>query len=243
MSRVVALRVHWLRHGKVASHQGDMPLTEEGRRQAESAGQHFGQIVQAREIVALLHAPTLRTRETASVLYESMRRTLNERREEGIELLAPGENQALRNPDLYVAGTRVEMGSSPAALAAQLPHTGLDERAVARLPFWPDFWAAEDRIGFWVNHTAPPGEDADTVARRMLTFAVSLLDLPGEQSRRFICVTHSPLLRAFARRYLLGSDPGEPEYTASLDMELTARHSLTIRYRDVYKKFSLEEGA
>jgi broad specificity phosphatase PhoE len=243
MSRGAALRVHWMRHGKVASHQGDMPLTEEGRRQAESAGQRLGQILLPGEIVALLHAPTLRTRETATLLYNSMQHALDERGEQGIDLLAPRENQALRNPDLYVAGTRVEMGSSPAALAAQLSHTGLDEHAVARLSFWPDFWAAEDRIGFWVNHSNPPGEDADTVARRMLTFAVSLLDLPGEQSRRFICVTHSPLLRAFARRYLPGSDPGEPEYTASLDLEFTVNSDFTIRYLNVYKKIMPGEGA
>lgn len=34
---------------------------------------------------------------------------------------------------------------------------------------------------------------ADAVARRVLTFATSLLDLPQVQPRRYICVTHSPV--------------------------------------------------
>jgi len=86
--------------------------------------------------------------------------------------------------------------------------------------------------GYWVNHPNPPGEDADTVARRLFTFAVSLLDLPCGQSRRYICVTHSPVMRAFLRRYLLGHDPGEPDYLEAVDLHFTPDGKLMLRFRN-----------
>lgn len=238
MNADVALRVHLVRHGQVASHRGNLPLTEEGRRQMEAAGQRFAQALQAGEVVSILHAPTRRTAESASRLYESLRQDLDETSKRQIHLLAPAEEQAIRNPDIYVAGTRVEMVSSAEALAEQVPASGLGPDELAQFPFWRGFWSDSDRIGFWVNHPDPPGEDADTVARRLLTFAASLLDLPYTHPRRSICVTHSPLLRAFLRRYLFGYDPGEPEYAESINLDFAADGSLIICYRDGYKRFA-----
>jgi broad specificity phosphatase PhoE len=76
-------------------------------------------------------------------------------------------------------------------------------------------------------------ENTCAVARRVLTFATSLLDLPQVQPRRYICVTHSPVMRAFIRRYLLGQDPGEPGYGESIDMLFAENGSFTLRFRDV----------
>ena len=56
------LWVHWMRHAKVASHQGDVPLTDEGRQEVERAGQQFSRKFIPGEVVSLLHAPTRRTR-------------------------------------------------------------------------------------------------------------------------------------------------------------------------------------
>jgi broad specificity phosphatase PhoE len=232
----VALRVHLVRHGQVASHRGNLPLTEEGRRQMDAAGQRFAQALQAGEVVSILHAPTRRTAESASRLYESLQRRLDETGKRQIHLLTPAEEQAIRNPDIYVAGARVEMVSSAEALAEQVPASGLVPDELAQLAFWRGFWSDPDRIGFWVGHPDPPGEDADTVARRLLTFAASQLDLPRTQPRRYICVTHSPLLRAFLRRYLFGYDPGEPAYAESIDLAFTSDGTLTIHYLDGYKK-------
>jgi len=162
------LRVHWVRHGKVASHRGDTSLTDEGRRQVEVVGEQFSRELVSGEVVSLLHAPTRRTRETAFVLYNSIAKALEEGR-----------------------------------------------------------------------HPHPPGEDADAVARRLLTFAVSLLDLPRVRPRRYICVTHSPPMRAFLRRYLLGYDPGEPAYAESVDMDFDGDGLLTIRYRGDLRKMAL----
>jgi broad specificity phosphatase PhoE len=137
-----------------------------------------------------------------------------------------------------VAGTRIELVSTAEALLAQLPSTGLTLEEAAQLPFMRDFYRAPDRIGYWLNHPNPPGEDADTVARRLLTFAVSLLDLPRVQLRRYICVTHSPVIRAFLRRYLLEYDLGEPDYVASVDIDFAVDNSFTIHYLGKHKKMT-----
>jgi hypothetical protein len=191
------------------------------------------------EIVSILHAPTRRTRESAVVQHSMIAALYDGMVEPQIEMLDPTEHAAIRNPDIYVAGVRVEMVSSGETLAEQLPPGSLGTQDLAELPFWPGFWADPDRIGYWVKQSNPPGEDADTVARRLLTFAVSLLDLPRMRPRRYICVTHSPTMRAFLRRYLLGHDPGEPAYGESVDLDFTDDKSLTIQYRNDYKKFTL----
>jgi broad specificity phosphatase PhoE len=57
------------------------------------------------------------------------------------------------------------------------------------------------------------------------------LDLPREQPGRYICVTHSPTMRAFLRRYLLGKDPGEPDYLETIDLSFAPDGSLSLRFR------------
>src|SRR5437868_1459463 len=209
MKAQATLRVHWVRHGKVASHQGDVPVTDDGLKQAEAVGQQLCEEVSSDEETFFLYAPMRRTRETAVAIRRGMEAGLVEADVQRGQLFAPAEHQALRNPDLYVAGNRVEMVSSAQAMAEQTVAYGLDAERLLKIPFLRGFWEASDRIGFWVNHPDPPGEDAGAVARRVLTFATSLLDLPRVRPRRYICVTHSPVMRAFIRRYLLGQDPGE----------------------------------
>src|SRR5438552_12553554 len=239
MSADAPLRVHLVRHGKIESHRGDMPLIDEGLRQAEAFGQRLNEELVIAEVVSFLYAPTRRARETTETIYNALRITSGYADSRQTQLLAPVEHCALRNPDIYVAGSRIELVSTPEAVAEQLPETGLSPQELARLPFLRGFWADSDRIGYWVNHPNPPGEDADTVARRLLTFAVSLLDLPRVQPRRYICVTHSPGIRAFVRRYLLGHDPGEPGYLASVDLEFENDGSCTIQYQGVRKQLLL----
>jgi broad specificity phosphatase PhoE len=233
------LRVHWLRHAQVASHRGDVSVTLEGLRQVDALGQLFSRELISGEIVSLLHAPTRRTRETALRLHSSMTTVFDDVAEPPVHLLAPVEHWAIRNPDIYVAGSRIELVSTAEAVAEQPLPSSLSLEQIAQLPFLRGFWADPDRIGYWVSHPNPPGEDADTVARRLLTFAVSLLDLPRAQPRRYICVTHSPAMRAFLRRYLLGHDLGEPGYLESVDIEFEDDGSCTIQYRGEQKKLLL----
>jgi broad specificity phosphatase PhoE len=216
-----------------------MPVTDEGRRQVEDVGRQLSRKYTPGEVISVLHAPTRRTRETALILYSSMIEVFDYIEQTAVYLLSPVEHWAIRNPDIYVAGVRIELVSTAEALAEQLLPSGFGPEELAQLPFLRGFWGDPDRIGYWVSHPNPPGEDADTVARRLLTFAVSLLDLPRVQPRRYICVTHSPAMRAFLRRYLLGHDPGEPGYLESVDMEFEDDGLCTIQYRGEQKKLLL----
>jgi broad specificity phosphatase PhoE len=242
----IPLYVHWIRHGRVASHRGDVPITEEGLAEAEEAARRMAAQIQPGELVFLLQTETLRSSETATVMHSVMRAALDGR--SGIlgvkapELLAPRAHPAIRNPDLYIGGMRVEMVSTAEAMAEQTACLGIGRELAARLPFYRDFFPSLDRIGYWVSHPDPPGENADAVARRMMTFAVSLLDLPRERAHRYVCVTHSPLLRAFLSRYVLDHDPGEPRFMESIDLTFPGdsgpghpSYKLVMRFRDTVK--------
>ena len=224
------ISIHWMRHGKVASHRGDIPVTAEGMAEVEVVGRRLAATLQDGELVSILYASTLRSRQTAQGLQQSMLAALDGVRP--VELVPPVEEWAIRNPDVYIAGRRVEMVSTGQAMAEQTAAVGLGAAEVEQLPFYRDFFPSPDRVGYWVGHPNPPGENADAVARRLMTFGISLLDRPGERPRRYICVTHSPVLRAFLQRYLLGHDPGEPGWLESVDLILRGDGSATIRFRD-----------
>src|SRR5436309_10427116 len=160
MSTDASLWVHWVRHGKIESHRGDMPLTAEGRRQAEAFAQRLSKELAGGERVSFLYAPTRRTRETTETIYNTLRTVFEHVDSRQIQLLAPVEHWAVRNPDIYVAGSRIELVSTPEALAEQLPEASLSAQELAKIPFLHGFWSAPDRIGYWVNHPNPPGEDA-----------------------------------------------------------------------------------
>jgi broad specificity phosphatase PhoE len=177
--------------------------------------------------VTFLHAPTLRTRQTAEAVRAGMARSRGD-----AELGSPLVEHAIRNPDLYVAGHRVEMVSSPEALATQMPADALGAAPVEEHPFFAPFWAAGDRIGYWLDAEDPPGERADECARWFFTFARSLRDADVRHTRAFVCVTHSGPLRAILGRYVLDHDPGEPEYAEAVHLELLTDGSITWRFRD-----------
>ena len=66
------LRVHWVRHGKVSSHQGDVPVTDDGLEQAEEVGRKLAEEISPDEDIFFLYAPTRRTRETAVAIRNGM---------------------------------------------------------------------------------------------------------------------------------------------------------------------------
>ena len=183
----MAQRLLLLRHGEVASHRGDVPITEAGTAFATEVGRRLGK--QADHGLRVLTGSTLRTRQTAAAIAAGAS-------ESGAEVDGPHVAFALRNPDLYVAGERVDMVSSFEALADQVDW--LDADTAAEVPFFRGFIESKDRIGWWVRHIEPPGDDAATIVRRIRDFAASLTDL-GPHAPLTIGVTHSPILRAVGR--------------------------------------------
>ena len=91
-------------------------------------------------------------------------------------VMGPKVAFALRNPDLYLAGVRVNMVSSAEALAEQVE--GLSAEDVPALQFFPTFFDSPDRIGWWLAHHSPPGEDASRSRP-------ASSPLPGASSTRF----------------------------------------------------------
>jgi broad specificity phosphatase PhoE len=204
-------------------------LTEEGRSQARRRGRVLAQDISAGEVVHFMYAPTLRTRQTIKEVRASMEEALGS--DSGVELLEVCEQWAIRNPDLFVAGQRVEMVSNAQALAEQLSAPPVDPETLAGHSFFSTFLTSSDRIGYWVEHPDPPGEDKVAVARRQMTFATSLLDKQEDNPVRYVLATHSPVLRAILLRYL-GEDPGEPGHLEPINLTLYSGSASELCFRD-----------
>jgi broad specificity phosphatase PhoE len=198
-------RLLLLRHAEVTSHRGDVPVTAQGLAAATETGRRLGKNCQGRLVI--LSAETRRAQQTADAIAIGARGA-------GAVVTEPVTAFALRSPDLYLAGTRVDMVSSAAAFADQVP--GLSRAAVMSVSFFAGFLHARDRVGWWLRHPDPPGEDAPTVRRRIMAFARSLADLGTSPAQVTVALTHSPVLRACALG-ILGHDPGEPDWVAGLE--------------------------
>ena len=209
-------RLFLLRHGEVTSHRGDVPVTEEGLQTAVDVGRRLAG--RADGAIRVISGETLRTRDTAAAVARGAR-------EAGAEVIEDGVAFALRNPDLYLAGVRVNMVSSEAAFAEQIP--GFTEADVAKVGFFADWLTVPDRVGWWVRHPEPPGDDAAAVADRIRTFAASLADRT-DATAFTVGITHSPVLRACALE-VTGSDIGEPNWLAGLEAEISADRSVRLQ--------------
>ena len=209
-----------LRHGEVASHRGDVPLTRSGRHQAEWAGRQLARLPAAR--VWILVSPTLRTRQTGLLLLHG----LTSANPDGL-VTGPAVTPALRIPDLYLAGYRVDMVSTAAAFASQA--AGVTEDQVTRISFYANFLNSADRIGYWLHHDNPPGEAVAMVADRVQRFAASLSD--ADLIDLVIGITHSPVLRALDIHFA-GKDPGEPGYLHGYCVAMQSDGELALRSVD-----------
>jgi broad specificity phosphatase PhoE len=209
-------RLFLLRHGEVTSHRGDVPVTEEGLKTAEEVGRRLAD--RAEGAIRVVSGETRRTRETASAVARGARAA-------GAEVLEDGVAFALRNPDLYLAGVRVDMVSSEAAFAAQVP--GLEESDIGGIAFFSQWLTEPDRVGWWVAHQDPPGDDAAQVATRIKTYAASLADRT-DSTAFTVAITHSPVLRAVTVD-VTGADPGEPQWLAGLEAEISPDRAVALR--------------
>ncbi|NYJ04112.1 histidine phosphatase family protein [Petropleomorpha daqingensis] len=208
-------RLFLLRHSEVPGHRGDVAVTEAGLQLATDVGRRLGE--RATGAIRVISGETRRTLETAAAVARGAR-------EAGAEVIEDGVAFALRNPDLYLAGVRVNMVSSEAAFAEQIP--GLTEADVAKVTFFNEWLTVPDRVGWWVRHPDPPGDDAAAVATRIRAWAASFAD--REDAAEFtVAITHSPVLRAVAVD-ATGSDPGEPAWLAGLEAEIDADRSVRL---------------
>jgi broad specificity phosphatase PhoE len=202
-------RVLLLRHAEVASHRGDVPVTEEGVVLAERTGKVIAE--QTDGPLTVLFGGTRRTRETAEALVRGVA--------DPERVTGPLDSFALRNPDMYIAGTRVNMVSSVEALAEQV--AGMTAEQAAANEWWSSFFVSSDRIGWWLRDEDPPGETAADLGARLTRFLRTIADPGPLQGRLVVGVTHSPVLRAVLLR-ATGRDPGEPGYVTGAEVLLEA---------------------
>jgi broad specificity phosphatase PhoE len=211
----VTHRLLLLRHGEVTSHRGDVAVTDRGLDSAEQVGRRLAVIA---DPIRVLTGDTLRTRQTGAAVATGARAA-------GATVDEPRAAFALRNPDIYVAGERVDMVSSAAALAEQVPGMTIEEAAA--VPFFAEFFDHPDRIGWWLRLGDVPGDDAEALARRIDHFAASLPDRTAQPAELTVGVTHSPVLRACALAHL-GQDPGEPDWLTGLELSVRSDRSLAV---------------
>jgi len=210
-----------LRHAKVPSHEGDMPLTEDSNTDIQAAVPRLRELASDGSKFLFLGTQTNRSRQTAEALRAA------------IDPAAPEVRPAwgLRNPDLYLAGSRVEMGSKLEFFASQCDIVEMTPDLVSAQTFFHEFLNAPDRIEYWVFHDSPPGEDAAAVAKRVLQFARSFLAADAANDLVVCCVTHSPVMRAILHKGLGLADTGEPNWVEEIVLEVTDT-GMSYRYRD-----------
>ena len=214
-------RLLLLRHGEVASHKGDVPVTAAGLAHAETVGAALRNKLSGD--VSVRFGGTRRTRETADAIVRGLQDSVGTSACPDVE--GPRDAFALRNPDMYLAGARVNMVSSPATLAEQV--VGLEAADVEQHAWWMHFIAAADRIGWWLAQEHPPGENARDLTERIRRFARSLADHGPTRGRTVIGVTHSPVLRSVLLT-ATGVDPGEPAYVTGAEVLIDAADGIHI---------------
>jgi len=214
----MAIKILMLRHGEVKTHRGDVPITESGKSYARSVGRHIGKRF---NIFTVLDGGTLRTKQTASEISIGIK-------ESGGKISTEKTSFALRNPDLYVGGERVNMVSTPTSLAEQVDKLSVEQAGT--VPFFKGFFSADDRIGYWLNGENVPGETSAIVSARIMHFAKSFIDL-SDTEQAIVAVTHSPILRA-CTIHSLGFDIGEPAWVSGLIIDVADDREIQVSVID-----------
>ena len=163
---------------------------------------------------AVLYGGTRRTRETAEAIVRGIG--------DPARIDGPLDSFALRNPDMYVAGTRVNMVSSPETLAEQVP--GHDDRAgrgqpVVERTSSPHPTGSAGGCG----QERPTGRDRRRPDRPHHPASPAASPTPVRSRGRARRRRH-PLAAAAlgAPRAAPASDPGEPGYVTGADVRVSA---------------------
>lgn len=212
-----SVRLLLIRHGRVAHHRGDVPLTDLGVAQSEAAGRWFGS--EGIEVAGLLSGETLRTRDTADRFVAAYRGASD------LPVPDPVISFGLRNPDLYLGGHRINLGEGAPFLASQV--AGVDEAAVEQSAFYGGLLTAKDRVGYWLEHGNVPGETAHDVGRRVDVLARSLVDVAAWRGKTVVAMTHSPVLRA-VRLHHEGFYSKEPPFLHGYSLVASPQGAVTF---------------
>ena len=119
----------------------------------EAAGARLVEAVQPGDVIHHLYTRTVRSYQTADLLHTALRAALGEQ----TEMHEPRREWAIRNPDLFLCGHRVEMVSTPEAMAHQIRESGITPEDVDRVEFFHSFFRAPDRIRYCLEHAGAPG--------------------------------------------------------------------------------------
>jgi len=210
--------VRLLRHGEVASYEGDHGLTDRGAEQARAAAAEVrGWLGGASAEVR--HATSGRATETAAALAAAL---------PGLD--GPYPDAGFDNFFTAVGGRvtphdamRPAITSARADGAWPRAHPAVWELEVDRFAAIHDSGA--DPIEWWLRH---PTLAMESPARAVRRFWRALTALVAE--RAVVC-THSGPMRALAA-HALGSDAGEPQHLEAVDVRLDGgRAEVTYRGR------------
>ena len=213
------VRLIMLRHGRVAHHRGDVPLTDMGIAQTEAAGAFFAS--EGIEVAGVLSGETIRTRDTADRFVASYRDACD------LPIPDPVVSFGLRNPDLYLGSHRINLGEGAESLASQAD--GVEPAAVEASTFYSGLMTASDRVGYWLEHGNVPGENAHDVGRRVDVLARSLVDVESWRGKTVVAVSHSPVMRA-VRFHHTGAYSKEPPFLHGYSLTLGESGLLDFDY-------------
>ena len=241
MSNVV-----WLvRHAEMAHHRADVGLIGRGRAQAKATGKALAEHISPDDSVFISYSPVKRARETANLMYDSIRaaHAANDDQRPA-SLHVPSSDVALRNAG-FMPGER----TSPVE-PSRLYDLTTDPDVLLSLPcdqadFYRGFWDSADPMGYWLAHDSGGGaETPAAVQRRVLDRLREIFCSNGGQpgSTFWALVTHSAPMRAVLQ-LALGSDPGEPDFSETVRIENAgAPERATVWHRGTVASLSLYDA-
>jgi broad specificity phosphatase PhoE len=228
-------RIWLVRHGEIGSYLGDQGLTDCGQTQAREAGAKLtAELGDAS--VALLHAPSVRARETAEVLGASMR-------DRGVDLDDPAPHPGFRNFAALIDGQvsphddiRVAITSARARPEWRPAHPRDWEHDADRFATIHD--GGGDPITWWLTQPTLSYEPPSLVVRR---FWRAMAALARRRVSHVVVCTHSGPIRAVAA-HAVQHDPGEPlhlEWVAARLSGGRAGDPAQVTYRGVTVALSI----
>lgn len=208
--------IHLIRHGRIPDYHTDQPLSPDGCQETLLTGRKLAEHIQAGETINFFSSPTRRTRQTAELLREGLKKALTERNLEATVSPMVVDDR-LCNCQFILGG----LSYDPIRPLFDVARWRLQETASAEyqtcVTFHTEFWGSSDPMAYWLTHPTQAAEAPEAVAERTRAFLAARLAGGANESnrRRDICVAHSANLRSLLR-LVFGRDPGEPEFCGML---------------------------